>query len=375
LGVAVGGARGGGVSNDIFGYLIDESGAGIGGKTVRILIDNKDMQHVSTRADGRFSYPFHFELGKYNIQAVFDGEAPCNASAYGKMQNGTSYTIGTTIQYGLKYAVDSTSLTVETHSTTAVKPTKTPEQMQQEAEQSGWLTVWHEFTWSYPWYRLHIQFNVNGATIHIGSNPVLPGGEIGEAQDLGKLVKPTNAALDPNLTLEQLEKVVREMIESSVVDLLALALSILIAMHTRNLLLVVGGIVFYIVMLLYLGHHALNDLYNSGFKNAGRAFMAGIWMGLAGVLFTTLFGLVEFSGATIVTTNVIFAMVGSLISNSYDPKPTNDFVRMLIIGLLVAVGTAAAGLKFEPIGRLYYFLFLSVTMSAMFIAWDILGDM
>jgi hypothetical protein len=33
--------------------------------------------------------------------------------------------------------------------------------MQQEAEESGWLTIWHEFTWWYPWYRLHLKLNVD----------------------------------------------------------------------------------------------------------------------------------------------------------------------------------------------------------------------
>ena len=48
--------------------------------------------------------------------------------------------------------------------------------MQADAEDSGWLSIWHEFTWWYPWYRLHIQMNVN-PRIHIGFNPLLPGGE------------------------------------------------------------------------------------------------------------------------------------------------------------------------------------------------------
>ncbi len=33
--------------------------------------------------------------------------------------------------------------------------TKSPEQLQKEAEQNGTLTTWHEFTWSYPWHRTH----------------------------------------------------------------------------------------------------------------------------------------------------------------------------------------------------------------------------
>jgi hypothetical protein len=31
--------------------------------------------------------------------------------------------------------------------------------MQKEAEESGWFGVWHEFSWSYPWYRMHFVLN------------------------------------------------------------------------------------------------------------------------------------------------------------------------------------------------------------------------
>jgi hypothetical protein len=44
---------------------------------------------------------------------------------------------------------------VSPQSTDVATPTKTPEELQHEAEDSGWLTVWHEFTWLYPWYRIH----------------------------------------------------------------------------------------------------------------------------------------------------------------------------------------------------------------------------
>jgi hypothetical protein len=42
-----------------------------------------------------------------------------------------------------------------------MQPTKTPEQMQKEAEQSGWFRVEPEFSWWYPWFRLHFKLNVN----------------------------------------------------------------------------------------------------------------------------------------------------------------------------------------------------------------------
>jgi hypothetical protein len=33
--------------------------------------------------------------------------------------------------------------------------------MQKEAEDSGWLTIYHEWSWWYPWFRLHYKLDVN----------------------------------------------------------------------------------------------------------------------------------------------------------------------------------------------------------------------
>jgi H+/gluconate symporter-like permease len=50
--------------------------------------------------------------------------------------------------------------------------------MQQEAENNGWLTIWHEFMWWYPWYRLHVQvFEVGQMMFDIGMS-ILPFGDV-----------------------------------------------------------------------------------------------------------------------------------------------------------------------------------------------------
>jgi hypothetical protein len=113
---------------------------------------------------------------KPSIYGVFDGDEPCNDTAYGYTPNGTEYAICTTVQYGFKPASNATWLTVEPQATQVMTQTKTPEQLQQEAEDSGWLSTWHEFSWWYPWYRLHIKININ-PVIDVGFNPILPGGE------------------------------------------------------------------------------------------------------------------------------------------------------------------------------------------------------
>jgi hypothetical protein len=50
--------------------------------------------------------------------------------------------------------------------------------MQKDAQQGGWLNIWHEFSWWYPWYRLHFKITISDpTTIDVGLNPLLPGAE------------------------------------------------------------------------------------------------------------------------------------------------------------------------------------------------------
>jgi hypothetical protein len=119
--------------------------------------------------------PVNNEATGYQVQVIFEGDDCSSATAYSNV-NGTDYAVCTTIQYGYKPSSNSTMLTVEPQATQVMQPTKTPEQMQKEAEQSGWFRVEPEFSWWYPWYRLHVKVNIN-PMIDIGFNPILPGGE------------------------------------------------------------------------------------------------------------------------------------------------------------------------------------------------------
>jgi hypothetical protein len=56
--------------------------------------------------------------------------------------------------------------------------------MQQQAKDKGWLSVYNEWSWWYPWYRLHVKVNLD-PTIDVGLNPILPGGETCQFDELG----------------------------------------------------------------------------------------------------------------------------------------------------------------------------------------------
>jgi hypothetical protein len=54
---------------------------------------------------------------------------------------------------------------VDPHSVEVMLATKTPEEIQKEAQQEGWLSIWHEWSWWFPWYRLHFIAKYNGETM------------------------------------------------------------------------------------------------------------------------------------------------------------------------------------------------------------------
>jgi uncharacterized membrane protein YqaE (UPF0057 family) len=153
-------------------------------REVKILVNGTVKANLTTvEPDGSFSLTLNLQPADnkpttYNTQAVFDGDEPCSATAYGYTLNGTEYSVCTTIQYGFKPASNATWLTVTPQSTEVATPTKTPEELQQEAEDSGWLTIWHEFSWWYPWYRLHFVYLSSGVMQFDVGISLLPFGDI-----------------------------------------------------------------------------------------------------------------------------------------------------------------------------------------------------
>jgi hypothetical protein len=99
-----------------------------------------------------------------------------NATAWAYTLDGQPYAACTTIQYGFKPSSHTTTLTVEPQTTHTETPTKTPEQVQIEALNAGWLVIYHEFTWAYPWYRIHAKVTLGAVCFDVGFSPILPFG-------------------------------------------------------------------------------------------------------------------------------------------------------------------------------------------------------
>ena len=108
------------------------------------------------------------------VEAVFNGDNALNLIGLAILRNGACYAICTTIQYGFKPSSNTAMLTVDPQSTEVMTSTKTPEEMQAEAEDSGWLRVEPRFSWCYPWFRLHFIGKYNGETLIDVGVAILP---------------------------------------------------------------------------------------------------------------------------------------------------------------------------------------------------------
>ncbi len=171
-------------NHTIQGWLLYQT-TGINNRQVKIKVNETAYWSSVTDQTGHFSLslnlqPLNNNATTYVITASFEDNSvqPLTATAWAKTLDGQQYPACTTTQYGYKPANNMTTLTISTQSTEVMTATMSSEDVQKQAEQTGALTFWHEWSWSYPWYRLHMKIHVN-PTIDLGFNPLLPGGEVG----------------------------------------------------------------------------------------------------------------------------------------------------------------------------------------------------
>ncbi|MFX0203044.1 MAG: hypothetical protein ACFFCW_43630 [Candidatus Hodarchaeota archaeon] len=219
----------------------------------------------------------------YQVKATFDGTNPQTRSLTITDPYGEEYAVCTTIQYGYKPSSNSASLTVEppktdvtaptgdeppTQSpdgtTVALPPPKTPEQLKQEARTSGWLTTWHEFTWWYPWYRLHVKISIN-PTIEIAFNPILPGVETWFWDGL-----------------EFFEGLTAEMVQDVVLDIVGLFAAYFVARKTSIANPLLGAALEFIKLGIQAGFLYISDRATKGIRLLG-ASIGSILMALLAI--------------------------------------------------------------------------------------------
>lgn len=195
-----------GFDHVISGKLLCD-GVGVTDEQVVIKVNGTVVAVAVTSGDGGYSVTLNLQAvddkpTSYQIEVVYYGDDAVNLTGYAVTPNGTAYAVCTTFQYfGYKPACNYVTVTVEPASTQVVaasnmtatengveiEPPKKPEELEQEAKDSGWLRVEPEFSWWYPWFRLHLKLDVNlphgNPNIDYGWS-FLPFGESYEADDV-----------------------------------------------------------------------------------------------------------------------------------------------------------------------------------------------
>jgi hypothetical protein len=178
------------------GWLVCGS-QGVPNENVTTTVNGESFQNT-TGPNGYFNLTLNlqpectngtYQNTTYTITASFAGDQPLNATAYDNTLDGEQYPECTTVQNGYEPSSNSTVLTVTPQSTQAMVPTETPDQLKQSAQSSGWFRVYNEFSWWYPWYRLHFVLNA----------PVQPYGTA--YADLGWSLLPFGTTFKANYTV------------------------------------------------------------------------------------------------------------------------------------------------------------------------------
>ena len=362
-----------GTTHTISGRLL-YGGDGVGSRLVKIFVNDTERATISTYwPNGEFGPaeldipPVNNKPTTYQITALFEGDTPSNATAYATAPDGTRYPACTTIEYGYKPASNTTIVTVEPQSSEAVIPTKTPEEFQAEAKQKGWLKVWHQFTWWYPWYRLHFKFTMNNAKIDVGFNPVLPGGETVKYQGLENAFPAFSP--EPGLTQEEIAHIAEEAVIEAALGILASSATAIVAANTRipfataiALGIYAGGLT---AMIAYAW-----SLYSSGAQTKAKAFLIGLTANLWGVALATF---MSFRSAFL--TGMVATIIASAFSHLFDPTSLKVAVMAATAALYVSicVGIATLILVPEPSSITFKLTFPWISMLFAAIALNIVG--
>jgi hypothetical protein len=165
--------------------LVNSNGAGVPNRLLTLeLNDTAHEYNATTNNTGNATWTLSLSpmandsATTYNIIISFAGDSPVKtATASLDTPNGTSYAVCTTTQYSTyKPSANSTSVLVMPQTTTGVTSLQSPEQAQAYAKSKNWLTVYPEFSWWYPWFRLHFKITISDPTTIDAGVPLLPGG-------------------------------------------------------------------------------------------------------------------------------------------------------------------------------------------------------
>lgn len=131
--------QGEGFNHTFSGWLLCDE-APLAQELIEVKVNGTSLGYVETGPDGGYSFwislqPVDNKPTSYQIELVYHGSNALNLTLYDALPDETEYAVCTTLQYfGYKPSSNTAILTVEPQSTQVMTQTKTPEEVEQEAE-------------------------------------------------------------------------------------------------------------------------------------------------------------------------------------------------------------------------------------------------
>jgi hypothetical protein len=264
---------------------------------------------------------------------------------------------------------DSESTATEQQESTKVEipPGKTPEELEQEAKNKGWLSIKHEFTWWYPWYRMHFKFTMNNAKIDVGFNPVLPGGEKVKYSGLEDALP--KLAGEPDLAPEEAADIAETAIIEASISTLVLATSAVAAANLRvSTPLALAAYTCGLATLL--GVSIGYQISSQNLKS--KAFLTGLIVDLWGVALATV---APFTAGFFFDV-IVFNILGIIASNLVEPSTLKASLIACNAVIITSLTLGVMGLLLpDPASATFRQLFLILTLGtaamamALLLAW------
>jgi hypothetical protein len=140
--------------------LLDATGSPVANMPLTAYLNNTRLdENLVTNATGHVTFTRNLNPGQdrvaYMVQVAFEGTGNQTATLNGTDFMGNPYIVCQTMQCTNIPAANMTLVVVEPQATDVTGPSKTPDELQQDAEQNGWVSPPRpKFSWRYPWFWL-----------------------------------------------------------------------------------------------------------------------------------------------------------------------------------------------------------------------------
>jgi hypothetical protein len=338
-------------------------------------------ENLVTNATGHVTFTRNLNPGQdrvaYTVQVAFEGTGNQTATLNATDFMGSPYQVCQTVQFTYRPSANTTIIVVEPQATDVTGPSKTPEELQQEAEDEGWLQIWHEFSWMPPGYRLHAKLAINDLTMHLAFNPLLPlWPGIVELSGLETMLTPLPSSPQPPSppppSADETSQILRGVVVKAFLGALLLGATA-VAVSFTPLPAAILAMAIYGFGSAALIWHAAATYYSSewGAHTKAHAKLASLLLAFVGAAVAVE---MSFSAGTIFKT-VVISVLSAFLANLVNPSSLEISLNSLCLSIWTGLFLALAILKipnpgisnvyFRPAFLITNLALIAITMATM----------